>query len=329
MAMAVFDMIFMWSFASYYVRDQIGADSIHNPCIWAFLYTCEFFGNVAVQCSDWVLLAFSVTRLLSMLDPFGVATRFTQCRMRILVLCLIPLAAASHMYAMVEYATLQNQMANNNTWLENWSHIQNADARLVAPLSTLIALPLINAAVVGILIKRRMLHTSAAGQCVGVSNSRKWVLHIEKKKGCVTVRSHGRDQCTATTVHLLTASVVMFLISRIPLVAWYGFMHAEASCTMHLTDEQSVIFLTFFSQLLYANYSVNFLVYCGVSRKFFARAMRVIRRCRQPSGSRTHSQDCKSKNTDMTLAAAIISAELARALKTQTRRESEEPIWHL
>ncbi|XP_055328112.1 myb-like protein X isoform X2 [Paramacrobiotus metropolitanus] len=269
--------------------------------------------------------AFSITRLLSIIDPFGVATRFTKCRMRIVILCFIPFAAASNMFSVAEYATQDNKVATD-TWIKNWRHVQDAGS-IAAPLSTFIAMLLINAIVIGILIKRRMLKTSETGQRVGVINSRKWALNIQNKKGNVAVRSHGRDKRTAAAVHLLTASVIMYLISRIPFVTWYVIGQAEKNCLGHLTDDQSVIFLPFYYQFLYANYSINFLIYCGVSREFFARALWMIRHCRRPQTSRLdrHSEHSKSKDTEMTTA-PVISAELERALEIQARRESERPI---
>ncbi|XP_055344493.1 uncharacterized protein LOC129592473 [Paramacrobiotus metropolitanus] len=162
-AVAAFDMIFMWTSLALCIIDQEdGASNTKNPSIWAFSLTCEFFGNVAVRCSDWVLIAFSVTRLLSITDPFGVAMSFTKCRMRILILCFLPIATASHIFSTVEYASQDSKMANG-TWMRNWRHVEDTDAKLAAPLSVLVALPLINVIVIGILIKRRMLTTSDRG----------------------------------------------------------------------------------------------------------------------------------------------------------------------
>ncbi|XP_055344448.1 uncharacterized protein LOC129592433 isoform X2 [Paramacrobiotus metropolitanus] len=324
-AVAVFDIIFMWSwFIGTYITDHI-EDHITNPSFRGFLRISWFVGNVALLCSDWVLVAFSITRLLSIIDPFGVATRFTKCRMRIVILCLLPVAAASQMFTLVDYATQHTPMAHA-TWMKNWRRVQNTDATIAAPLSALIALPLINAAVIGILIKRRLLSRSPTetGQCMSVPNGRQWVLNIETKKGHVTVRSHGRDKRTSTAVRLLTASVVMYLVFRIPFATWHTMEKAEQHCLVHLTDDQAVILQAFYFQFLYANYSVNFLIYCGVSRKFFARAAGIIGHCRcQPP----HSARGRSKSTQLSTAATI-SGHLEGTLEGQARREPQHPIVH-
>ncbi|XP_055344463.1 uncharacterized protein LOC129592448 isoform X2 [Paramacrobiotus metropolitanus] len=122
-------MIFMWSLFPGYIAAQVGQANIHTISVRRFIFTCLCIGTASMQCSDWVLVAFSLTRLLSVIDPFGMATRLTRCRMRIVVLCFIPLAVANNIFYMVDYATEDTRMAND-TWVKNWRHLQNSDAEL-------------------------------------------------------------------------------------------------------------------------------------------------------------------------------------------------------
>ncbi|XP_055327769.1 uncharacterized protein LOC129580992 [Paramacrobiotus metropolitanus] len=287
-SVAAFDMIFMWSwFFAMYIRDRVGEYNIAGQAAWATLTSIEYFGNVAALCSDWTLLIFSLIRLLTVIDPFS-SIWYTKTKIRILITCIIPLAGIAKIYQMVDYGT-QDKPAQNSTWLKQWRDVEDIGT-LAIPVGVFLAMLIINVLVLLILIKRRMLQPSATGGNVDLDKFTKFCLQLERKKGEVVVNFQQKETRAATTVRLLTASVVLFLICRIPFISWYILLILERHCLAHISDNDSVIFLIFYYQFLYINFSVNFLIYCGVSRIYLMRFLKLTASCRHPKAPEFRSR---------------------------------------
>lgn len=157
----------------------------------------------------------------------------------------------------------------------------------------------LNMAIVFILFHRKVVKNSDQGKEIG-ADSRRFSLSIQENDRKLAVRSRGKDKKIAATMHLLTASVILYLISRIPFVIWQIIMQLEKHCIYHLNDNQSIIFLPFYYQFLYANYSINFLIYCGVSRVYWLKVWWMVAHCspmpRKPPEHRGENDDEKDED---------------------------------
>ncbi|XP_055355769.1 uncharacterized protein LOC129601076 [Paramacrobiotus metropolitanus] len=273
-AVAHFDLLAMWGwllrsiqvYVGYTTPGGIPSRSLNSnfstEATRGFLVASEFFGNIGSWYSDWTLVAFSVTRLLFTIDPLRWRLSISRKQVVIAILCFLPLACTVALYPVVEYVTRDDKVATI-TWVGNWRQIQMIGAAIDA-LSSFLIIFVANMVIALILFKRQMMHKP----------------EVECLEGKFPVRIHGKDTIISTTMTLLTASVVLYLVTTIPYLTWYILLAMEKRCMVHIGDDQFVILQSLFLQFTYAKYSLNFFVYCGVSRTFFKHFLRLITTCR-------------------------------------------------
>ncbi|XP_055355770.1 uncharacterized protein LOC129601077 [Paramacrobiotus metropolitanus] len=264
-AVAHFDLLAMWGFLLRSLQVYFGLTNKDEVAIWgiennvtsdslkAFLVSCQFIGNIGTWYSDWILVGFSITRLMFTIDPIRWRLFITRKQIRIAILCCFPLISALSFYPIIEFITLHDSAAQAS-WAGKWRQFNFVSAGVGAFASFLLIL-ITNMIIAMILCRRH----------------RNFRVDVGRRQGSRCMRVHGNDSTISTTMPLLTASVVIHLVTTIPYVSWYVVLALERSCRVRLTDEHFAILQSFFIQFLYPKYSLNFFVYCGVSRTFLKR----------------------------------------------------------
>ncbi|XP_055352936.1 uncharacterized protein LOC129598876 [Paramacrobiotus metropolitanus] len=279
-AIAYFDLLTMWGWIVLSLQVYVGYSSAGDDLLpsrayfnitsvptRAVLVTSEFLGNVGSGCSDWVLALFSVARLLYAMDPFRPRAVCT-AKARAAVLCLIPPAVMCSIFPLIEFAyTHDYGLKPPPDWIREWKQVWYM-GMTISGLVTFAVILLANVFAAVMLRRHSGFPHENANQPLPAVSSHKFVLRVKRRHGLLTVRALDNDVTVCITMRLLTASVILYFVTTIPYMSWYLLTKLERQCRIHISDHQYAVLVAFFLQFSYMKYSLNFILYCGMSRTF-------------------------------------------------------------
>ncbi|XP_055347679.1 uncharacterized protein LOC129594852 [Paramacrobiotus metropolitanus] len=209
-----------------------------------------------IHVCDWVLIAFSLERLLAIARPFTFkwVQRATTARTAISVLILFSAAFSSGNFLSQWYLWRYDlETATLPVWLKNWTKTQDV-AEVVVSFLKFFGLLCINVLVIGVVNRQQR---SDIGQ----------------QRAAQDVNSAQRSR---TSNQLLLGSVTLYLITLFPSLV-YKFLEMADTYAVYNFDPSAKSFAAPFCDVtMLTNYSVNFFLYLTVSENYRVQFMRLF-----------------------------------------------------
>ncbi|XP_055347776.1 probable G-protein coupled receptor B0563.6 [Paramacrobiotus metropolitanus] len=261
-AVAVADLVVLWVFFPPYLWNT--SATLHLPyynkknyaTTLAVLPHMISIQDIFIQMCDWVLVAFSLERLLAISRPltFKWVQRATTARIVIVLLLLFSIVFNSGNLVSNWYLwRYQLTPAALPIWLKHWAETQNV-AEVVISFLKFFGLLGINVLVINAL--RRQQRSDIGQQRVAQAKT-----SVKRSKSCN---------------YLLLGSVFLYLITVIPVLI-FKFLELADTFQVYNFDESARLFVNPFCDVaMLTNYSVNFFLYLTVSEKYRAQFMRIF-----------------------------------------------------
>ncbi|XP_055330768.1 uncharacterized protein LOC129583086 [Paramacrobiotus metropolitanus] len=290
--MAWFDLTCMWAWFGLYIGGFVWKGHAMPPLIRIITAV----GNTLAQCSDWTLLAFSITRVLCTIFPLKARALFTVFRARVVLVVILVPATATFLYDFVSVSFPANA---TDQWQTEWTTV-HIKGTAFAELITFFAIFASNIFVIGFIKIQHIQQQLDRSTPESPSDSRPLHPGVEnghqangfQRSRFIRVIRHVKRSQTTATLRMLTASTCLYILTRSPVVI-YQIM--EKMCVARMTDHQYSIFVGVHNQFLFASYSLQFVLYCAVNPPYLKRALHVLRYCKipppvnSPAGSRIQS----------------------------------------
>ncbi|XP_055348090.1 probable G-protein coupled receptor frpr-1 [Paramacrobiotus metropolitanus] len=258
-ALAISDICAVWGQLVYFSStiDAAIADPYYKSFLSGASGGIAFFADVFINFSDWILISFTVERLLAVVLPLQYGRLVSRKRTFFTVCCLFVLAVLAVVYNLYDYyyfyfwddPRCPSTFLPFPVVLKNWRSAQKYFTIIVPVLNFAIILTLNSIVAVCLCRQRRFrtlyVHSSATNPDVDA----------------------GKD---GAAIQMLLTVALFYIVTQSPKVVFNLWIAVSASplCYTPPTENQHAILLRLSDIIFIANYSCNFLLYYGVSSAF-------------------------------------------------------------
>ncbi|OWA52344.1 hypothetical protein BV898_16799 [Hypsibius exemplaris] len=264
--LALSDLIVLWLNLPTYLltySPSLRNDTVFQQNASNFEGCRHWLLETAIQFSDWTLIIFSLERLFAITRPLS-ARQMTASRVMLFELAILFLAAICSLENLVAWYYLIAHDDGKSTKdeifpqsLRTWNQIQN-EAEVAIIIGKWIILTVLNLALVTFITRNKIIRKSILSHCAEVMPS-----------PTATLASFLNATRRRSTYVLISCSAIYF-VTQFPNVV-YKILEIASSppyCRYNLTEAASQKALPIINVIFFSNYSVNFILYCLVWRKF-------------------------------------------------------------
>ncbi|OQV25690.1 hypothetical protein BV898_00621 [Hypsibius exemplaris] len=260
-SLALSDLAILWLYIPTWVQRIQPAILTTNPDFLMFDKTYRGlypgFMTIFYFISNWIVVVFSLERLLVVSKPMYFLGRFNVKTTTFAVLAIISIGIIKSLQVFLDYFFFQTTgklsmywndiRAAKYPWLANWYPVQ-AVATVVDPILVFCFLIAINAILVHRLIKRHKTCKQDLQSGQGKSDSGNYMNTVVLSMGCA----------------------FLFLVCKLPSFVYNALLLATRPpfCTYRISNFAGPHWLAFVWLFSTINYSVNFYLYCAISKKF-------------------------------------------------------------
>ncbi|XP_055348091.1 uncharacterized protein LOC129595189 [Paramacrobiotus metropolitanus] len=257
-ALAVADMGVLWSQLSLQLSqiDVLANHPKFSTLLNGSIGLSTFLTDTFINSSDWLLIVFSIERLLAIASPLRYGRIVNRQRTIIIVVSVFCLGMSASAFNLYDYYWFYaNEDPRCPAWLtvksplhEDWNQVQRFFV-VAQPLINFLAILVINTIVaMHLLIQRRFR-----------------ALHVRISSVSDTDAAKEKP-----LIHMLLVAAVFYVVTQMPAFVWnlWTILINRPFCYDDVAEETRVYFMRFTSIATNVNYSLNFLLYYGVSRAF-------------------------------------------------------------
>ncbi|XP_055351833.1 uncharacterized protein LOC129598103 [Paramacrobiotus metropolitanus] len=256
--------VFLWNMSStfklpYYTpENRVVTLNLRGPALW--------LQETSIHLADWILVVFSLERLLVIIRPFRFERLQHLCVARVVVIILIISSGLFRLYDLVSNVYCSKNDAAKITcprpqWLLDWKSLQDpADVCMSLLIFFLITTE--NIVLMGFI-------------------SRKQHSDIAKMRQDQFVRSGSNAARHRYSNLVLISSSMLFLVTRIPSIVYHSLIIADDHHLYDFQPSAQQFAAPFVNVSLYANYSLTFLLFFTTHKQFRKRFLGLVRSWRE------------------------------------------------
>ncbi|OWA54287.1 hypothetical protein BV898_18695 [Hypsibius exemplaris] len=264
--LALSDLIVLWLKLPPYLltyRPSLRNDTVFQQNALNFEGCRHWLQETAIQFSDWTLIIFSLERLFAITRPLS-ARQMTASRVMLFELAILFLAAVCSLENLVDrYYFIAHDDGKSTKdeilpqSLRTWDQIQN-EAEVVIIIGKWIILTVLNLALVTFITRNKIIRKSILSH------------HADLIPSPTATLASFLDATRRRSTHVLISCSVIYFLTQFPNVV-YKILEIASNppyCSYNLTEAASQRVLPIINVIFFSNYSVNFILYCLVWKKF-------------------------------------------------------------